>query len=131
MKKILILSAIVASAAASAPVFAQDQGDPNPPALQEVEPHGKPAVAQESEPAPPSSTPSEPGDTSGPAAGKPVTPPTVVQKDNPHIPDITPPGVPGPSAVSAGAPGIEGKKGTQAGQEWLPPEELRRKRPGS
>ena len=58
-------------------------------------------------------------------------PPTVVQKDNPLIPDVTPPGVSGPSGTAAGAPGIEGKKGTQGGKEWLPPEELRRGKPGS
>ncbi len=68
------------------------------------------------------------GDTSGSASGANVTPSTAVQKDNTHLPDMTPSDLPGPSGMSAGAPGIESKKGTQSGKEWLPPEEIRKKR---
>ncbi len=67
-----------------------------------------------------------PGDTSGPASGTAVQPPTAVEKENPHISkqhsDIS-----GPSGTSAGAPGIEGKKGTQGGKAWTPPAEIRGK----
>lgn len=69
----------------------------------------------------------DPGDTSGPAAGTPVNPPTAVQKDNTHIPDMVPSDMPGPSATAAGAPGIEARKGTQGGKEWTPPVEIRKK----
>ena len=51
------------------------------------------------------------GDTSGPAAGTPVEPSTVVQKDNPFVR-----GRPiSQSNAAAGAPGIEAGRGTQAG----------------
>jgi hypothetical protein len=53
------------------------------------------------------------GDTSGPAIGTPVNPPTVVEKQNPNIP---PQKKPGASGTSAGAPGIEGGIDTQSGQ---------------
>jgi hypothetical protein len=53
------------------------------------------------------------GDTSGPAVGTPVEPPTVVQKQNPYIP---PQKKSGQSGTSAGAPGIEGGVDTQSGQ---------------
>ncbi len=69
----------------------------------------------------------EEGVTSGPAAGKPVEPSGAVQKENPKNPDIDPSNVAGPSGTSAGAPGIEGKKGTQSGKEWTPPAEIRRR----
>ncbi|HEY8126916.1 MAG TPA: hypothetical protein VIF88_16015 [Methylocystis sp.] len=69
----------------------------------------------------------EQGVTSGPAAGTPVEPSGSVQKDNPKAVDA-PSGVSGPSGTSAGAPAVEGKKGTQSGQEWAPPEEIRRKK---
>jgi hypothetical protein len=69
----------------------------------------------------------DPGDTSGPAAGTPVMPSTSVQKDNTHIPDVTPSDLSGPSGTSAGAPGIEGKRGTQAGKAWAPPAEIQKK----
>lgn len=72
------------------------------------------------------------GVTSGPAAGTPVEPSGSVQKDNPKAEDVNPSGVSGPSGTSAGAPAVEGKKGTQSGQEWAPPEEIRPKKgPGS
>lgn len=54
------------------------------------------------------------GDTSGPAVGTPVEPPTVVQKQNPYIPG--PQKKSGGSGTSAGAPGIEGGVDTQSGQ---------------
>ncbi|MBG0798685.1 hypothetical protein IYX23_13510 [Methylocystis sp. L43] len=74
----------------------------------------------------------EQGVTSGPAAGTPVEPSGSVQKDNPKAEDINSSGVSGPSGTSAGAPSVEGKKGTQSGQEWAPPEEIRPKKgPGS
>ncbi|TLG78040.1 hypothetical protein [Methylocystis sp. B8] len=68
------------------------------------------------------------GVTSGPAAGTPVEPSGAVQKDNPSAVEANPSGLPGPSGTSAGAPAVEGKKGTQSGQEWLPPQEIRRKK---
>jgi hypothetical protein len=121
MKKLLFISALLAAGGfAGAPLGAQEQGGT---AMQEP----SPPVTQESGPTPRSDPYQEPGDTSGPAAGGPVHPPTVVQKDNPNIPDVTPPGVSGPSGTAAGAPGIEGKRGTQAGKEWTPPAEIRRK----
>ncbi len=70
----------------------------------------------------------EPGVTSGPAAGAPVEPSGAVQKDNPNMTDKDTNRVSGPSGTSAGAPGVEGKKGTQSGQEWAPPEEIRGKK---
>lgn len=70
----------------------------------------------------------EQGVTSGPAAGTPVEPSGSVQKDNPKAEEVNPSGVSGPSGTSAGAPAVEGKKGTQSGQEWSPPEEIRRKK---
>jgi hypothetical protein len=51
------------------------------------------------------------GDTSGPAAGSPVEPSTVVQKENPFVA-----GRPtSQSDTAAGAPGMEAARGTQAG----------------
>ncbi len=70
----------------------------------------------------------EPGVTSGPAASAPVEPSGAVQKDNPQAADVNDSGLSGPSGTTAGAPGVEGKKGTQSGQEWAPPEEIRRKK---
>lgn len=68
------------------------------------------------------------GVTSGPATGNPVEPSGSVQKDNPQAAEINDSGLSGPSGTSAGAPAVEGKKGTQSGQEWTPPEEIRRKK---
>lgn len=70
----------------------------------------------------------EPGVTSGPAAGAPVEPSGAVQKENPNMTEADMNRVSGPSGTSAGAPGVEGKKGTQSGQEWTPPEEIRGKK---
>ncbi len=70
----------------------------------------------------------EQGVTSGPATGSPVEPSGSVQKDNPKAADINDSGLSGPSGTSAGAPAVEGMKGTQSGQEWTPPEEIRRKK---
>lgn len=70
----------------------------------------------------------EQGVTSGPAAGASVEPSGAVQKDNPQAADVNDSGLSGPSGTTAGAPGVEGKKGTQSGQEWAPPEEIRRKK---
>jgi hypothetical protein len=67
------------------------------------------------------------GVTSGPSVGKPVEPSGAVQKQNPNLPDVRPGDASGPSGTSAGAPGIEGKKGTQSGKEWTPPQEIRRR----
>jgi hypothetical protein len=53
------------------------------------------------------------GETSGPAAGKPVEPSGSIQKDNT---DIDPAAPPNPSSASAGAPAVEGKQGTQSGK---------------
>jgi hypothetical protein len=47
------------------------------------------------------------GDTSGPAAGTPITPSTAVQKQEPS----------GASGTAAGAPGVEGKQGTESGAQ--------------
>jgi hypothetical protein len=139
MKQLLLISALLAAPAPS-PVLAQDQGDPNPPTLQQ---NGRPVVplpkvAEQPGVTPDSGTlraasPSQ-GDTSGPAAagGGPGQPPTVVQKENPAAQrNASPEGVAGPSGAAAGSPGIEGKAGTQAGKEWLPPEEIQRKAPRS
>jgi hypothetical protein len=137
MKKILLISALLA-APAWTPALAQDQGDPNPPTLQQngrpVAPLPKvaeqPGATQGSGTIPRASPSPSTGDTSGPAAagGGLVQPPTVVQKDNPAAQrNASPEGVAGPSGASAGSPGIEGKAGTQAGKEWQPPEELQRK----
>lgn len=68
-----------------------------------------------------------PGSTSGPATGTPIQPPTTVQKDNPHISSPHPADISGPSGTAAGAPGIEGRKGTQSGKAWTPPAEIRGK----
>lgn len=68
------------------------------------------------------------GVTSGPAAGGSVEPSGAVQKENPAAVSDNPDGLPGPSGTSAGAPAVEGKKGTQSGQDWAPPEEIRRKK---
>jgi hypothetical protein len=70
----------------------------------------------------------EQGATSGPATGSPVEPSGAVQKDNPKAADSNDSGLPGPSGMSAGAPAVEGKKGTQSGQEWTPPAEIQRKK---
>jgi hypothetical protein len=139
MKQFFLISAILAAPAIT-PALAQDQGDPNPPTLQQngrpVTPLPKvaeqPGVTQESGAVPRATPAPSMGETSGPAAGGPVDPPTVVQKDNPAAQrHASPDGVAGPSGVAAGSPGIEGKAGTQAGKEWLPPEEIRRKAPRS
>jgi len=52
------------------------------------------------------------GDTSGPAVGTPVEPSAAVQKRNPYLQRQ---GKPGECDVVAGAPGIEGKTGTESG----------------
>lgn len=52
----------------------------------------------------------KPGHTSGPAAGTHVEPSTVTQKRNPHLDEGE------HSGVAAGAPGVEGSKGTQSGR---------------
>lgn len=70
----------------------------------------------------------EQGVTSGPAAGTPVEPSGSVQKDNSKAEEVNPTGVSGPSGTSAGAPAVEGKKGTQSGKDWVPPEEIRPKK---
>lgn len=70
----------------------------------------------------------EQGVTSGPATGGAVEPSGSVQKDNPQAAEVNDSGLSGPSGTSAGAPAVEGKKGTQSGQEWTPPEEIRRKK---
>ncbi|MGJ0621457.1 MAG: hypothetical protein ACR65Z_12205 [Methylocystis sp.] len=70
----------------------------------------------------------EEGVTSGPASGAPVEPSGSVQKDNPKAVEVNDSGLSGPSGASAGAPAVEGKKGTQSGQEWTPPEEIRGKK---
>lgn len=140
MKQLLLIYAFLAAPALT-PALAQDQGDPNPPMLQQ---NGRPVaplpkiaeepggVTQESGVIPRATPTPSTGETSGPAVGTPVEPPTVVQKDNPAAQQhASPQGVSGPSGTSAGSPGIEGKAGTQAGREWLPPEEIRRKAPGS
>lgn len=142
MKKFLVISALLA-AGAFAPALAQDQGDPNPPvipgpqkkpAMNEGTGLSKPTVVSQgagdaSSPAATTRSP-QAGDTSGPAAGTNVQPPTVVQKENPEAQKYaSPAGVAGPSGTAAGSPGIEAKRGTQAGREWLPPEEIQRKRP--
>ncbi|WP_457795629.1 hypothetical protein [Methylocystis sp. S23] len=135
MKKLLI-GALLLSAGAIAPALAQDraqdQGDPNPPRMEGQPPREiKPALNEETEQAPPPSAAAEDiGHTSGPAAGTNVIPPTVVQKENPAAQEhASPAGVSGPSGTAAGAPGIEAKPGTQAGREWLPPEEIQRRKP--
>lgn len=139
MKQLLLISAFLAAPALTptlAPALAQDQGDPNPPALQEngrpvpVAPKiaEAPGMPQESGTIPRATPGPSSGETSGPAAGRPVDPPTVVQKDNPAAQrNASPSGGAGPSGTAAGSPGIEGKAGTQAGKEWLPPEEIRGK----
>jgi hypothetical protein len=135
MKKLLAVSALL-SLGAFAPALAQarfqDQGDPNPPVMQgQPRPDIKPAMNDETGQS--SAAPreqAEAGDTSGPAAGSNVNPPTVVQKENPAaVENASPSGVAGPSGTAAGSPGIEAKRGTQAGREWLPPEEIQRKKP--
>ena len=106
-----------------------------PAALAEEQQQGQSQQSdQQSQPQPPPQQQSqqqpqqEQGVTSGPATGTPVEPSGSVQKDNPKAENINPSGVSGPSGTSAGAPAVEGKKGTQSGQEWLPPEEIRRKK---
>lgn len=140
MKKFLVISAFLA-AGAFAPALAQDQGDPNPPAI--PGPQKKPAMNQgATTPAVVSqrnadtsgraaiARPTEAGDTSGPAAGSNVQPPTVVEKENPEAQKYaSPAGLAGPSGTAAGSPGIEAKPGTQGGKEWLPPEEIQRRKP--
>ncbi len=147
MKKILVISAFL-SAGAVAPALALDQGDPNPPTFeggQPVMPKGaqratglRQAEARDAAPVqssgviPKSTTTPSSGETSGPAVGTHVDPPTVVQKDNPAAQmQASPTGLAGPSGTSAGSPGIEGKAGTQAGKEWMPPQEIRGKKPSS
>lgn len=133
MKTLLVISALLA-AGASAPALAQDQGDPNPPAVTEPGPKSVPSLAEAETPAMrddlPMNTGLASGDTSGPAAGSDVQPPTVVQKQNPLAEaNASPSGAAGPSGMAAGSPGVEGAPGTQAGREWLPPEEIQRKKP--
>lgn len=65
------------------------------------------------------------GVTSGPAAGSNVDSSAAVQKANPAFDDSRGQTILGPGGVSVGAPGVEGKKGTQSGQEWAPPQEIR------
>ncbi len=150
MKQLLVISAFL-SAGALAPALAEDQADPNPPRYEENGPPVMPAPttaeqarglrqAEVQADAPvqesgviPKATPSpSQGETSGPAAGKPVDPTTVVQKGNPLAQEnASPTGLAGPSGTAAGSPGIESKAGTQGGKEWLPPEELRGRKPGS
>ncbi len=150
MKKLLVISAVL-SAGAFAPALADDQGDPNPPRLEkngapvmpmpstaERAPGLKQAEAQSEAPVqesgviPKATNKPSQGETSGPAAGSAVDPSTVVQKNNPMAQQYaSPTGLPGPSGTSAGSPGIEHKAGTQGGKEWLPPEEIRGKKPSS
>jgi hypothetical protein len=47
------------------------------------------------------------GDTSGPAAGTPITPSTAVHKQESNS----------TSGTAAGAPGVEGKQGTESGAQ--------------
>ena len=61
------------------------------------------------------------GETSRPTTGKPVKPSGAVQKENPSIPHTQKKNVATPSGTSAGEPGVEGKKGTQSGEEATPP----------
>lgn len=128
MKKLFALGAVL-SVAIATPALAQDQGDPNPPAIQgqprrDIKPAKNEGTGQTAQ------STDQQGDTSGPAAGTNVTPPTVVQKENPAAMEhASPEGVAGPSGAAAGSPGIEAKRGTQAGKEWLPPEEIQRKKP--
>jgi hypothetical protein len=68
-----------------------------------------------------------PGSTSGPATGTAIQPSTSVQKDNPHISSPHPAEISGPSGTAVGAPGIEGRKGTQSGKAWTPPAEIKGK----
>lgn len=141
MKKFVVISAFLA-AGAFAPALAQDQGDPNPPVI--PGPQKEPAMNEGTGRAAPAVVSQQTGDvsgsaaagshgagdTSGPAAGTNVQPPTVVQKENPEAQKhASPAGVAGPSGTAAGSPGIEAKRGTQGGREWLPPEEIQRKRP--
>lgn len=74
----------------------------------------------------PIATAQEQGVTSGPSTGNPVEPSGAVQKENPNIPEVDQHNPSTPSGASAGAPGVEGKKGTQSGK-WVPPEEIRRR----
>jgi len=67
------------------------------------------------------------GETSGPTTGKPVKPSGAVQKENPSIPHTQKKDVATPSGMSAGEPGVEGKKGTQSGKEATPPRESQRR----
>ncbi len=127
MKSFFVISAFLA-AGAFAPALAQDQGDPNPPAI--PGPLKKPAMNQGAGQTRPTVVSEATGDTSGPAAGSNVQPPTVVQKENREaMKYASPEGVAGPSGTAAGSPGIEAKRGTQGGREWLPPEEIQRKKP--
>ncbi len=150
MKKLLVISAVL-SAGALAPALAEDQGDPNPPRFEQNGPPVMPlpstaeraqgmkqAEAQTGAPVqelgviPNATSKPSQGETSGPAAGSAVDPSTVVQKNNPMAQEnASPTGLPGPSGTSAGAPGIEHKAGTQGGKEWMPPEEIRGKKPSS
>lgn len=66
------------------------------------------------------------GDTSGPAVGTSVNPSTVVQKKNAHVSKNTTT-IAGPSGMSAGVPGIEGKSGTQSGEARTPAPKFWRK----
>lgn len=64
------------------------------------------------------------GDTSGPAVGTPVNPSTAVQKRNTHVGNNNTT-IAGPSGMSAGVPGVEGKRGTQSGEVRTPPPKTR------
>lgn len=146
MKKLLVISAFL-SAGAVAPALAVDQGDPNPPTFEGGQPvmpkraeqapglrqaQATGAPVQESGVIPKASTAPSSGETSGPAVGTPVDPPTVVQKNNPMAQKYaSPAGVAGPSGTSGGSPGIEHKAGTQGGKEWMPPQEVRGRKPSS
>lgn len=134
MKKLLVISVLLSAgafASAGAQNQAQDQSDPNPPRMEGLPREEiKPALNEDTGQGQTSAAAEDLGDTSGPAAGTNVTPPTVVQKENPAaMKHASPAGVAGPSGVAAGSPGIEAKRGTQAGKEWLPPEEIQRKKP--
>ncbi|MGJ0506417.1 MAG: hypothetical protein ACR652_04630 [Methylocystis sp.] len=149
MKTFLVISAVL-SAGAFAPALADDQGDPNPPRFEQNGPPVLPvpstaerggikqaeaqtaAPVQESGVVPKATNMPSQGETSGPAAGKPVDPPTVVQKENPMAQQYaSPTGLAGPSGTAAGSPGVEHKAGTQGGREWQPPQEVRGKKPSS
>lgn len=55
------------------------------------------------------------GHTSGHASGTHVEPSTATQKRNPHLKDAD-----NASSLAAGAPGVEGSRGTQSGRHPRP-----------